>query len=277
VTVRAHCSVAAKINLALAVGPVRSDGLHEVTSVMQRIDLSDGLTIEPADQLEVTGFPNDSLVTAALAGLAAAAGVSGRWKAHLTKRIPVAAGLGGGSADAAAALTLANGMLPTPLEQPRLLELAAELGSDVPFFVEPGPKLVEGAGEVLLPLRLPLDYWVLVALPAGATKESTGDVYRRFDALDGATGYATRRARVLDVVRSCRKPADLAALPANDLAPAAAASALPEALRAAGAFRCDLSGAGPAVYGLFHEREQALAARVSLPAATRTWVVAPVW
>lgn len=276
-SVALQCTAAAKINLALVVGPRRPDGLHELASVMQRIDLTDDLTLEPADALEVAGFADDSLVASALERLAGAAGVPAAWRARLTKRIPVAAGLGGGSADAAAALRLANRMLAEPLGPGRLLELAAGLGSDVPFFVEPGPKLVEGAGERLRPLRLPQDYWVLVALPAGAAKTSTGDVYRRFDELDGGPGFAQRRARLLEAAAGAERAEDLGALPPNDLAPAAAAGGLPEALAAAGAFRADVSGAGPAVYGLFRERERARAAAASLPAGTRAWVVAPVW
>lgn len=272
-----RCSAAAKINLALVVGPRRHDGLHELASVMQRIDLCDELTLEPGDGLEVVGFADDSLVASALERLAAAAGVPAGWRARLSKRIPVAAGLGGGSADAAAALTLANRTLRKPLEPGRLLELAAGLGSDVPFFLEPGPKLVEGVGERLQPLQLPQDYWVLIALPAGNTKTSTAAVYRRFDELGGGPGFAERRAQLLDVVGSCERAEDLASLPSNDLAPAAAASALPEALADAGAFRAEVSGAGPAVYGLFLERGRARAAGASLPAGTRTWVVAPVW
>ncbi|MCC6222094.1 MAG: 4-(cytidine 5'-diphospho)-2-C-methyl-D-erythritol kinase, partial [Thermoleophilia bacterium] len=209
--------------------------------------------------------------------LAATAGVPPRWRARLGKRIPVAAGLGGGSADAAAALTLANRTLGQPLEVERLLELAAGLGSDVPFFVEPGPKLAEGAGERLQLLQLPQDYWVLVALPAGSAKTSTGEVYRRFDELGGGPGFPERRARLLDALGSCARAEDLASQPGNDLAAAAAAGTLPEALRAAGSFRADVSGAGPAVYGLFRERERADAAAASLPAGTPAWVVAPVW
>jgi 4-diphosphocytidyl-2-C-methyl-D-erythritol kinase len=272
-----HCSAAAKINLALVVGPRRDDGLHELASVMQRIDLCDELILEPADGIDVTGFAEDSLVTAALEAIAASAGVTTGWRARLTKRIPVAAGLGGGSADAAAALTLANRSLAKPLDVGKLLELAAGLGSDVPFFVEPGPKLVEGTGERLRPLPIPQDYWVLVALPAGREKPSTGEIYRRFDELGGGPGFAERRARLLASLDACARPEDLASLPSNDLAPAAGASALPETLAAAGAFRADVSGAGPAVYGLFGERERARAAAASLPAGTRSWVVRPLW
>src|SRR3984893_13160975 len=96
----------AKINLALVVGPIRADGKHEVVTVLQRIDLADEITLESADELAVAGFDGDTIVRAALESLAAAAGVEPRWRARIEKRIPVAAGLGGGSSDAAAALRL---------------------------------------------------------------------------------------------------------------------------------------------------------------------------
>ncbi len=120
----------------------------------------------------------------ALECLAAEAGVEPRWRVRIEKRIPVAAGLGGGSADAAAALVLANRMLPAPLGAERLHALAAALGSDVPFFLEPGPKLAEGRGEQLVTLQLPQDYWTVVAIERGARKRSTGGCVR-----------AVRRAR----------------------------------------------------------------------------------
>jgi 4-diphosphocytidyl-2-C-methyl-D-erythritol kinase len=269
----------AKLNLCLFLGPRREDGLHELCSLFEPLALADAIEVEEAGRDEVIcdGVEGENLAAVALERLRELGWERPPLRIRIAKRIPVAAGLGGGSADAAAALTLANGTLATPLDRGRLLELAAGLGSDVPFFVEPGPKLVEGAGERLRPLPLPQDYWVLVALPAGVTKGSTGDVYRRFDELAGPRGYEERRARVLDVLGSCSRPDDLASLPANDLARAAAPSALTGALRAAGAFRSDVSGAGPAVYALFRERERALTAEASLPPGTRAWVVAPVW
>ena len=110
----------AKINLALVVGPLREDGKHEVVTVLQRIDLHDDIALAPADELVVDGFAGDAIVEKALEALARAAGVEPRWRVRIEKRIPVAAGLGGGSADAAAALLLTNALVPRPLPPERL-------------------------------------------------------------------------------------------------------------------------------------------------------------
>jgi 4-diphosphocytidyl-2-C-methyl-D-erythritol kinase len=268
---------AAKINLALVVGPKREDGLHEVATVLQRIDLCDRIELSPAEGLVVEGFAEDTIVAEALARLAAEAGVEPAWRVRITKEIPIAAGLGGGSADAAAALRLANGLLPEPLGSGRLHALAASLGADVPFFLEPGPKLAEGSGERLTPIDLPQDVWVTVALPRDVEKGSTGAVYGRFDELGGGPGFEERRAELARALRQVRRPADLARLPGNDLAEASGAAGAAAELRAAGAFRADVSGAGPAVYGLFSSRSDARAAASSLGRQARAWVAAAVW
>src|SRR4051812_21690368 len=96
----------AKINLALVVGERRPDGLHEVTTVLQRVDLVDRVSVTPADDVRITGYAGDTLVRRALETLAERTEGAG-WHAHLSKEIPVAAGLGGGSSDAATALRLA--------------------------------------------------------------------------------------------------------------------------------------------------------------------------
>jgi 4-diphosphocytidyl-2-C-methyl-D-erythritol kinase len=275
--VRGRLPAAAKVNLGLVVGSTRADGYHEIVTVMQRIDVCDLLELRPSETLEIDGFPGDTLVRGALERLARAAGVEARWHLRLEKQIPVAAGLGGGSADAAAALVLANRTLPAPLAAGELRELAAELGSDVPFFVEPGPKLAEGRGERLTPLGIPQDFWVLVAIDVHARKESTGAVYARFDELGGAAGFEERRRSLLDAVAGCRRAVDLALLPPNDLAGAASDTTLPGRLRSLGAFRADVSGAGPAAYGLFLSRREALAAARRLQRGSRCWVAAPVW
>lgn len=269
--------VAAKINLALVVGGRRTDGLHEVATVLQRVDLEDRITLERAAALEVTGFPEDTIVRRALEELARRAGAEPAWRVRIDKGIPVAAGLGGGSADAAAALRLANEALSDPLDDAELHELAAAVGADVPFFLEPGPKLAEGAGERLRRLELPQDYWVLVALPLGVAKPSTGEIYRRFDELGAEAGAEERRADLLAAIEACRRPRDLAGFPPNDLAEAAGGRSLADELLEAGAFRADLSGAGPAVYGLFHHRPQADAAARRIAARARSWVTVPVW
>jgi 4-diphosphocytidyl-2-C-methyl-D-erythritol kinase len=266
----------AKINLALLVGPQRDDGLHEVVTVLQRIDLCDSLTVEPATELVVTGYRKDTLVRSALAKLAAASG-GGPWRVGLQKRIPLAAGLGGGSADAAAALVLANRTLSRPLGEPELADLAAEVGADVPFFLAPGPKVAAGAGERLRPLALPQDYWILIALPRRARKLSTAEVYRRYDEIGAVNGFEERRAALLETLASIRRPRDFASFPVNDLAAAAGRPSLVDELLERGAFRADVSGAGPAVYALFHHRPAALATARALKTRARTWVVAPVW
>jgi 4-diphosphocytidyl-2C-methyl-D-erythritol kinase len=275
--VKRTAAAAAKINLALVVGEPQADGRHRVATVLQRIDVCDRIELEPATALSVAGFRRDTLVRSALTALADAAGAEPNWHVRLRKNIPVAAGLGGGSADAAAALTLANSTLPAPLDEDRLAELAATLGADVPFFLAPGPKLAEGGGERLSDLDLPQDYWVLIVLPRRARKGSTADVYRRFDGLKTGEGFAERRAALLEALASCRRPRDFAAFPSNDLADAAGTAPYASDLRRLGAFRADVSGAGPAVYGLFQRREQAVAAARRLRLRARVWVTAPVW
>jgi 4-diphosphocytidyl-2-C-methyl-D-erythritol kinase len=263
----------AKLNLALVVGPARPRGRHELTTVYQRLDLADRVAVAPASRLRVTGFPEDTLVRSALELLAAAVGVSPRWEARLTKRIPVAAGLGGGSSDAATALRVANETLDEPLPAGELRALAAELGADVPFFLTQGPQLGEGDGTELTPLDLPQDYWVVLAHPRGATKQSSGAVYARFDEREGAKGYRNRRAALMRALRELKSARDLALLPPNDLV----SSPLAADLLAAGAFRADVTGAGPVVYGLFQQLEAAGAARAALKGRGRTWLTAPAW
>jgi 4-diphosphocytidyl-2-C-methyl-D-erythritol kinase len=263
----------AKINLALVVGPLREDGKHEVLTVLQRIDLVDRIELEEAAELRVEGFRDDTLVSEALRELAGAAGVEPHWHVQIEKKIPVAAGLGGGSSDAATALRLANESLPEPLPADELHRLAAQVGADVPFFLADGPQRGSGDGSELERLDLPQDFWVVVLLPHDATKSSTGDVYAAFDARHGVEGFAERRQALLDGLAAVKRPRDLAALPPNDLA----SSPHTKAIREAGAFRADVSGAGTALYGLFHHRRDADAARRALRGLGRTWITAPAW
>lgn len=263
----------AKVNLALVVGPGRADGKHEVATVLQRVDLADRISLAPASALTVDGFRDDTLVRDALESLAAAAGVAPAWAVHIEKRIPVASGLGGGSSDAATALRLGNASLADPLPAAALDALARKLGADVPFFLRQGPQLGTGDGSELRPLRLPQDFWVVLLLPAGAAKESTASVYRHFDGRGGERGFAERRAALMAALDRVRGARDLAALPGNDLGSSPHAGEL-ERL---GAFRADVSGAGPTVYGLFTERRAAEGAAAALDQVGRTWVTAPAW
>lgn len=259
----------AKINLALVVGEKRPNGLHEVATIMQRIELADTVSLEPAPELVVEGFADDTIVRRALEEIAAAAGVEPAWRARIEKRIPVAAGLGGGSSDAATAINLATSLLAEPLPAERTARIAAGLGVDVPFFLEPGPKLGTGDGTTLQPIELPQGYSILIVLPHGKHKPSTAEIYGRFS---GAAGFPERRDVVLEVAAAGRG-ADLASLPSNDLAQ----SPLSATLRALGAFRADVSGAGPAVYGLFHDGAVAEAAAAEIGALGKIWLTRPAW
>ena len=262
----------AKINLALVVGPLRDDGKHEVVTVLQRIDLHDTITLAHGDELSVDGFADDTIVAAALTGLARSAGVTPGWHVHIEKRIPVAAGLGGGSSDAATALVLANEALDEPLPRDQLHDLAAGLGADVPFFLHAGTQLASGDGSELATLDLPTAYTVVLVVPHGEAKDSSRAVYREFDARSGASGFEARAARLREALAAVVVPSDLAALPPNDLA----SSVLARELEAMGAFRVDVTGAGPTIYGLFADEVEAGAAAGRAARFGRTFVAHPL-
>jgi 4-diphosphocytidyl-2-C-methyl-D-erythritol kinase len=259
----------AKLNLALVVGPRRADGKHELVTVFQRVDLGDRITVEPAAETTIAGFPEDTIVRAALALLEAPHG----WRVTIEKHIPLAAGLGGGSSDAATALRLANEQLEQPLPSERLHELGAQVGADVPFFLRDGPQLGTGDGSTLEPLELPQDFAVLLLLPQDARKQSTAEVYAAFDRRGGEAGFDERAAALRAALASVRRPRDLAELPPNDLA----SSPLAAELRAHGAFRADVSGAGPTLYGLFNRTVDAKRAARALGHLGRLWITVPAW
>jgi 4-diphosphocytidyl-2-C-methyl-D-erythritol kinase len=263
----------AKINLGLVVGPLRDDGKHELLTVYQRLAIADRIELDRAEALRIDGYADDTIVRDALAALATRAGVEPRWRVTIEKRLPVAAGLGGGSSDAATALRLANDTLDESLAPDALHELAASIGADVPFFLADGPQLGSGDGTTLERLDLPQDFWVIVVLPRGVRKPSTASVYADFDARNGARGWEERRAAFAAALAAVRRPRDLAQLPPNDLT----SSPLARDLRALGAFHADVSGAGPAVYGLFHHRAAAEDARKALRPAGESWLTAPAW
>jgi 4-diphosphocytidyl-2-C-methyl-D-erythritol kinase len=258
----------AKVNLGLFLGPQRGeDAKHELVSVMQSISLADELLLEPAaagaggDEVICPGVPGpegENLAAAALRAFRASTG----WDApplrlSVVKRIPVAAGLGGGSADAAAALRLA--MHASGLgDQTLLRQLGAELGADVPAQVTPGRWLASGAGETLQALPDPGASFGLLVLPS-ASALSTPAVYAEADRLELARTPRELRAR-LEALRAAlgwgaSLPAD-GKLLHNDLQQAAIslcpeiAEALEQA-RDAGARAAFVSGSGPTVVGLF--------------------------
>ena len=258
----------AKINLALVVGPRQEGGKHEVVTVLQRVALADTIELSLGTGLTVEGFAEDTIVARALTRLASEAGVEPNWAVRITKEIPVAAGLGGGSSDAATALVLANDSLVSPLPFEILSAIAAEIGADVPFFLREGPQLGTGDGSTLTPVHLPEGFSVVLVLPHDVRKESTARVYAAFDERDGAVGFDERRAMLHAALAATHDPGDLAGLPPNDLG----TSPLAGLLRSAGAIRADVSGAGPCVYGVFADPARAFAASRDLQQLGRTWV-----
>lgn len=262
----------AKINLALVVGPSRDDGKHDVATVLQRLDLADEIELEPADALTIEGFDDDTLVRGALEALAAHVGLEPRWRVRIDKRIPVSSGLGGGSSDAACALVLANAELPNPMPPRALHAIAAAIGADVPFFLRDGAQVATGDGSELDAVDLPADYTVVLVAPNQQEKESTAAVYRAFDSRAGAAGFGERRAALLDALARVERTRDLARLPKNDLA----SSPLADRLESLGAFRADVTGAGPTVYGLFEDAGAAERAAGELRRAGATWLVRPL-
>jgi 4-diphosphocytidyl-2-C-methyl-D-erythritol kinase len=264
----------AKLNLVLHVEPPRDDGLHPLCSLMASIDLADEITAEPsatgADTLDCHGVPGDNLAAAALAAFRERTGAELPPLAlTIDKRIPVAAGLGGGSADAAAALRIANELAGGPLAHEELLRLAAELGSDVPSQLEPRHALVQGVGEDIEPTSLTPFAAVLLPDSEGL---STRAVYAELDRLGGA-----RERLDPEPLRALAtaSPAELAAALDNDLQPAAL-SLRPglqdklDALVEAGALGAAVSGSGPTCFGLFADAEAAEAAAARLDGALVT-------
>jgi 4-diphosphocytidyl-2-C-methyl-D-erythritol kinase len=284
--------VPAKVNLQLAVGPPREDGYHDLVTVFHAVSLFDEVTVRPATRTGVlmTGEHAGSVPRghANLAARAAAAlgRATGRRRhgpvavqIEILKRIPVAAGLAGGSADAAAALVACNELWRTGLTQQQLCEVAAEVGSDVPFALVGGTAVGQGRGERLTPALVAGTYhWVLAF---SAAELSTPEVYAVCDRLRAAraaadgVGWEAPAPRLSTSLMSALRSGDPAAvgpLLANDLQPAAV-SLLPDLRRALaagrehGALGGIVSGSGPTCAFLAADARQAGDLAVSLTGA----------
>ena len=264
----------AKLNLILQVGPRRADGLHELASLFASLELSDAIAVEPApappDEVIAPGVEGPNLAAAAIDAIRAALGGDlPPLRVAIEKHIPVAAGLGGGSADAAAVLRAANRIAGDRFDRAALGELAAGIGADVPSQIEPRHALVTGAGEGVEPVELPPLPVVLVPADPGL---STAAVYAEADRIP------TTRARLdPDGVRAAAAlpPHELAARLENDLE-AAALSLRPEleetlaAVRDSGALAARVTGSGPTVFGVYADPAAAAAGAERLPGAILT-------
>ncbi|GAA2641161.1 4-(cytidine 5'-diphospho)-2-C-methyl-D-erythritol kinase [Paractinoplanes durhamensis] len=252
--------VPAKINMHLGVGPLRPDGYHELNTVYHAISLFDELTARPGDTLALTmegegagslALDETNLIIRAARALAARARVPAHARLHLRKTIPLAAGLAGGSADAAATLLACDLLWGTGMSRDELAEIGATLGSDVPFLLHGGTALGTGHGESVSPIlaRPTTWHWVVAVADGGL---STPEVYAKLDALRESPFPPKAVPGADDLMSALRQrdPAVLGAALANDLQPAAIAlrpelSGVLEAGQEAGALAALVSGSGP--------------------------------
>jgi 4-diphosphocytidyl-2-C-methyl-D-erythritol kinase len=270
VTVR----VPAKVNVQLAVGAARADGFHDLANVFLAVGLYDEVTVTPADELRLTcegpdaaQVPLDRTNLAARAALALAErhGREARVHIHIAKDVPVAGGMAGGSADGAGALLACDALWGTGASRDELLEICAELGSDVPFSLVGGAALGTGRGEKLTALEVGGTFhWVFAMAERGL---STPAVFREFDRLaEGRDIPEPVACEPLLAALAKGDPEALAAAVSNDLQPAAL-SLFPELAdtlatgRAAGALATLVSGSGPTT--AFLARDTAAAAKIA--------------
>jgi 4-diphosphocytidyl-2-C-methyl-D-erythritol kinase len=260
----------AKVNLGLRVAGRREDGFHPVSGIFQSIGIVDRLALAGAEEDSIMGTGGrpvadglDNLAFRALAAVRAVAGSSAPLELTLDKEIPVAAGLGGGSADAAAALGLAGRRL--GVEPATLATIAPQLGSDVPFCLIGGTARVSGRGDIVTPLDPLTDIVLAVVVPP--VEIATPAAFRAWDELGQPQGLRIKQSALPPVLRD---QGDLQ----NDLYPAAVSLA-PEL----DDWRADLeerwgrpamlSGSGPTLYSFFVDQDEAAGAVAAVPAGSR--------
>ncbi len=175
----------AKINIGLDVVSRRPDGYHNIRTIMQRVSLTDILSIEKSDEIKITSsvnyIPTDerNLVHKAITAFGEYTGIDAGLSVHIQKRIPTQAGLGGGSSNAATTLTALNEIYGAGLTDDELCKIAVNLGADVPFFIMPSPAMCEGIGEIITPVEEFPAYYVLIVKPSFSV--STKEAYDMMD------------------------------------------------------------------------------------------------
>lgn len=276
ITVRAP----AKINLHLGVGAPRQDGFHPLTTVYQAVGIYDDLTArDAADWVVDVSVPEwidrshvplagDNIVDRAAALLAAHHGLAITGEVHIAKEIPVAGGMAGGSADAAAALVALDRLWGAQTSDEDLLALAAQLGSDVPFALIGGTALGTGRGEIVEPVADHGSWW-WVLVPSTSGGLSTPEIYRHFDRLSPDAPETPPMPEPLLAALAAGDPHALAAALHNDLQPAALEqrpdlATLIDAGEAAGALRGVVTGSGPTCVFLCESADTARATAAEL-------------
>ncbi len=271
-------SAPAKINFLLDVIAKRADGYHDLRMIMQRVSLYDHITLTTTSTpgIQVTsnskGAPDGpkNIAWKAARALCDATEWQGGIQIDIIKKIPIAAGLGGGSSDAATVLMGLNDLLHLGLTERELMHIGCTLGADVPFFIFKNPALAEGIGEILTPLPLMPRCWIVLVNPR--VHISTPWVYRSLQ--------ITARKELNTLPDIFTSPQQIAAFLANDLEsvtiPAFPIIAeIKELLTSLGAIGAMMSGSGPTVFGMFTTRADADHARDEI-AKNNNWFVETV-
>lgn len=260
----------AKINWSLKILNRRGDGYHDIISLMQRISLCDVLTFQRSDRLEISADVSipmkDNLIYKAAMLLKKEAGFNAGARITLRKEIPMAAGLGGGSSDAAAALTGLSRLWDLDIDRDRLERIGGAVGSDVPFFFGGPASVVEGKGEIVSPFKVDRSYLMLVVKPP--LDVSTAWAYAELDkglSQLGSPQELTKRRDVIKLFSHAFETGDfslLSSIQSNDFdVPVAGRypviNEIRRCLAGKGALFCAMSGSGPTVFGVFDSESRA--------------------
>ncbi len=260
----------AKINWFLNVLHKRDDGYHNIVSLMQCVTLNDKLMIEHSDTIEIftdAAIPKeDNLVYKAAMLMKKRSGVKAGARINLKKEIPVAAGLGGGSSDAATALMGLKRLWNLDLTQNELLRLGETLGSDVPFFFNGPISVIEGRGEVVSPVKVNISYPILLVKPP--VNVSTKWAYTELDKVSSSREVLTKGNNVIKLFCQALEKGDfslLSTIQRNDFDALVvrrypAIGEIKQKLIERGALFSAMSGSGPTVFGVFDSEEKALKA-----------------
>ena len=250
----------AKVNLTLEVLARRPDGYHDIASLVHTINLADDLRLEMADELltRVEGLdidPETNLVSRAAELMQTRLRERRGAELSLLKRIPTAAGLGGGSSDAAATLVALNTLWGSPLRLHELADLAAELGSDVPFFLRGGAAVMRGRGEDLQPVQPLVGQWLVLVVPPHDVTDKTRRLYAALHSSDFSDGQTTARSAERLAHRQRFECVNAFERAAKEVFPELAANWTAAERIARRAFH--LSGAGPALFAFAADRRDA--------------------
>ena len=265
----------AKVNWSLDITGVRDDGYHLMDMLMQPVSLADEITLTPSEDLSISsgGYPPVRADHANLAYRAAEAlkkntGFSGGASVHVHKRIPVGAGLGGGSADAAGVLLGLNSLWNLHLSLNDLCQIGLSLGADVPFCLHGGLTRPRGIGELMEPIPLHVNYWLVLIQPCRGL--NTGEVFKAWSAektvLHPDTDNAVLALQSGNLPLFCSSIGNVLQPVSLRLRPEIASAI--EALKASGAAQALMTGSGSAVFGIFRSRKSAAS---SYAVCSRKW------